>query len=114
MELHKANSRDDLVCISLSLDYLGEADSPPESFKPDVLKFLKSQNAEFDNVLATEDYDTMLQKMDAEDLAPPIAFVYNRKGEMVKRFDNSEAATEEDAFTYEDVEKVVAPLMEEE
>lgn len=112
MGLHNAYNRDDVICVSLSLDYMGEKESSPESFEPKVLKALQGFGAEFDNVLATEDTDTMLTKLDLG--SPPGVYVYNRKGDLAKLFDNSEAEGEEEAFTYKDIEALVAKLIEEE
>ncbi len=107
--LHKAHSRDDVICISLSLDYVGIKSKPPESYEPPVLGFLKSQGATFDNVLASEDSDAMLTKLKLS--APPAVYVYNRDGTLAKRFDNEQVASEEYAFTYKDVSALVDELL---
>ena len=110
--LHKAHSRNDVICVSLSLDYAGIQSKPPESYEPAVLGFLKSQGATFDNVLAGEDADTMLAKLKLS--APPAVYVYHRDGTLAKRFDNEQAASEDDAFTYQDVSALVDELLKDE
>ena len=50
-----------------------------------------------------------LGKMDL--LAVPASYVYDRKGELRKRFDNNKANTP--PFTYDDVDKLVAELVAE-
>ena len=47
-----------------------------------------------------------------EELASiPAVFVYGRDGKLVRRFDNEEAKTDDDNFTYADVTKLVEELL---
>ncbi|PHS16491.1 MAG: hypothetical protein COA78_03960 [Blastopirellula sp.] len=100
---------DKLVCISVSLDYLGLKKKGPEDYKPEIMLYLEKFKAKFDNIIAAEDSDTMLAKLKLG--SPPAVFVYAASGELAKRFDNESAMSEEEAFTYEDVNKVVDELM---
>jgi thiol-disulfide isomerase/thioredoxin len=99
----------DVACVSVSLDYSGRKDRPPEYYKEKVLKFLTKQNATFDNVLSSEPTEQVLEKIGVP--AIPAVFVYDRAGKLVKTFDNSDAATEEEGFTYQDVTALVESLL---
>ena len=72
-------------------------------------KFLDKFGATFDNVLAGDDVDMMLEKLKLG--SPPAVYVYAQDGSLAKRFDNSSAASEEEAFTYADVESLVVELL---
>lgn len=106
--LHKQFARD-VACVSVSLDYSGRKDRPPEFYKEKVLKFLTKQNATFDNVLSSEPTEQVLEKIGVP--AIPAVLVYDRTGKLVKVFDNSDAATEEEGFTYKDVTQLVESLL---
>jgi hypothetical protein len=41
----------------------------------------------------------------------PAVFVYGRDGKLVKRFDNEQAKSEDENFTYADVNKLVEELL---
>jgi hypothetical protein len=43
--------------------------------------------------------------------AIPAVYVYGRDGKLAKRFDNDNIKTEDEAFTYEDVNKLVNELL---
>jgi thiol-disulfide isomerase/thioredoxin len=94
---------DKVACVSLSFDYQGL--DPPEVVKEPVLGFLKQQNAAFDNVLSSVEADDLYKKLDLA--AVPAVFVYDREGQLRKRFDNSTG----EEFTYEDVEAYLTELM---
>ncbi len=98
-----------VACISMSLDYSGRKDRPAEFYKEKVLKFLTKQNATFDNILSSEPTEQVLEKIGVP--AIPAVLVYDRTGKLVKVFDNSEATTEEDGFTYKDVTALVESLL---
>lgn len=98
--LHKKRGGD-VACVSLNLDYIGLKNKPPEFYRERVVKFLARQQATFDNVLCSEEAEAMFEKLGVPSI--PAVFVYDRDGKLVKTFDNSEAETEEDGFTYEDV-----------
>lgn len=99
---------DDVKCITVSLDYIGLADEGPETYTSKVMPFLQVVGATFDNIIAADDSETMLKKLELA--APPAVMVYGRDGKLAKRFDNEEAASEEEGFTYIDD---VSPLVDE-
>jgi thiol-disulfide isomerase/thioredoxin len=105
--LHKKHKPEDLACISLSFDY--EGIGSPEKTKPKVLEFLSSQGATFDNVLSSDESDALYRKLELASV--PAVFVYGRDGKLVKRFDNENAASEAEGFTYEQVGELVEQLL---
>lgn len=109
VELHKKHSPEQLACISLSFDYEG-LDTPEEVQGP-VLKFLQGQGATFENLMSSEESDVLYRKFKLA--AVPAVFVYDRAGNLRKRFDNEQAKTKEDAFTYAQVEQLVSELLKE-
>jgi thiol-disulfide isomerase/thioredoxin len=108
VELHQARQKD-VACISLNLDYIGLKNKPPEFYRPRVTEFLAKQKATFDNVLCSEESEAMYEKLGIPSI--PAVFVYDRNGKLVKTFDNSEAKSEDDAFTYQDVNAFVDQLL---
>jgi thiol-disulfide isomerase/thioredoxin len=109
VELHKSHASDELACISLSFDYEGLG--KPEEQQEPVLEFLRSQGATFDNLLASEDSDTLYRKFKLA--AVPAVFVYDRSGQLRKRFDNEQAKSKAEAFTYQQVRELVEQLIAE-
>ncbi len=111
VKLHKAHGKD-VICMSASTDYAGSKNKPPEYYKERVLKFLQEQDATFDNVLLNVPSDELFEKIDLSSI--PAVYVYGRDGKLVKRFDSESAEnlkTNEEAFTYADVNKVVDGLL---
>ena len=106
--LHNAR-RKDVACISLNLDYIGLKNKPPEFYQERVTEFLTKRKAAFDNVLCSEESEAIFEKLGIPSI--PAVFVYDRTGKLVKTFDNSDAETEEDAFTYKDVNAFVDELL---
>lgn len=106
--LSKKYGPDKLACISLSFDYDGIG--RPEDVQEKVRAFLEGEQATFDNVLSTDESDTLYRKFKL--VSVPAVFVYDRDGTLVKRFDNEDAATKAEAFTYEQVSNLVAKLIE--
>jgi thiol-disulfide isomerase/thioredoxin len=109
VELHKSQAGKDLACISLSFDFEGMG-QPEEQAEP-VLKFLRSQGATFENLLASEESDSLYRKFNLA--AVPAVFVYDRAGQLRKRFDNEQAKSKAEAFTYQQVRELVAELIAE-
>ncbi len=109
VELHHKYASDELACISLSFDYEGLG--TPEEQSPRVLEFLRSQKATFDNLLSSEESDVLYRKFKLA--AVPAVFVYDRQGKLRKRFDNEQAKSKEEAFTYQQVGQLVAELIKE-
>jgi thiol-disulfide isomerase/thioredoxin len=99
--------REQLACISLSFDYEGIGE--PAEKLPRVEAFLEKQKANFDNVLASEESDVLYRKFHL--LSVPAVFVYDKTGKLRRRFDNQQAQTEAEMFTYEDVERLVVELL---
>jgi thiol-disulfide isomerase/thioredoxin len=99
VELHKIHGADKVACISLSFDF--EGIGKPEDVQPDVLNFLKKQQATFDNVLCSEESDTLRKKMQLASI--PAVYVYDREGN-AKRFEGEEAYKEVPAL----VEKLIS------
>jgi thiol-disulfide isomerase/thioredoxin len=107
--LQRRFGREKLACISLSFDYEGIGD--PKEKAPKVLDFLVKQNAAFDNVLSEDDSDVLRGKFHLASI--PAVFVYDKTGTLRKRFDNEQAQSEAEHFTYDDVERLVTELISE-
>ena len=112
--LDKAYSDEDVKCMTVSLDYGGIAGETPDQYQAadgSLMKILTGLGVTCDNIIAADDSEAMLKKLDL--LAPPAVLVYGRDGKLAKRFDNEgEGVTEETAFTYEDIKPLVAELVE--
>jgi len=109
VKLHQKYAGKGVACMSLSCDYQGIKNKPPEFYRERVLKFLDKQGAGFQNLLATDPADELYDKMELASI--PAVFVYGRDGKLAKRFDNEQAKTEDDNFTYADVTKLVEELL---
>jgi thiol-disulfide isomerase/thioredoxin len=109
VKLHQKYGDKGVACMSLSCDYQGIKNKPPEFYRERVLKFLDKQGAGFQNLLASEPAEELYEKLELASI--PAVFVYGRDGKLVKRFDNEQAKTDEDNFTYEDVNKLVEELL---
>lgn len=109
VELHKKHSPEQLACISLSFDFEGL--DTPEQVQGPVFKFLQSQGATLENLMSSEESDVLYRKFKLA--AVPAVFVYDRAGNLRKRFDNEQAKSKDEAFTYAQVEQLVAELLKE-
>jgi thiol-disulfide isomerase/thioredoxin len=109
VELQERVGRADLACVSLSLDYEGLGKPADEIER--VLKFLMARKATFDNVLSTNAADDLYRRFQLASI--PAVFVYDRQGQLRKRFDNEKASSSTDVFSYEQVEQLVAELVNE-
>ena len=85
VDLHKKYGSDKVACVSLSFDY-GD-DEELDELKPRLQKFLDSQGATFDNVVSSEDYETLYKKFEFD--AIPAVFVYGTDGKLIERVDHS-------------------------
>ena len=105
-ELHKQHP-ESVVCMSVSVDYTGAEKETPESHREKVMKILESRNMTFQNFISsTSDFDVY----DTIGLASiPAVFVYDRGGQLVKRFDNDKNDYGDEGFTYADH---IVPLVE--
>lgn len=106
VELSKSHA-DKVACISVCCDYLGDEDNPPESIKPQALKFLAKQGAEFQNVLMTTPQPDFFEAISLGSL--PAIYVYDMTGKQATRLDNDVPEFAENGFTYKDH---VIPLIE--
>ncbi len=105
--LHKSQAAD-VACVSLNLDYIGLKAKPPEFYRDRVTKFLTKHEATFDNVLCSEEIESVCEKLGVPSI--PAVLVYDRAGKLVKTFDNSEAENEDEGFTYKDVTEFIKTL----
>jgi hypothetical protein len=94
--MHNTYAKDGLVCMSVSVDDKDDKDK--------TLAFLQKQHATFENYLIDEPAAVWNTKLEVA--APPAVLVFDRDGQRLKKFG-------EEQFTYEDVEKFVAPLLKE-
>jgi hypothetical protein len=105
--LSEKHSRDELACISLSFDY--EGIGQPEQQYSRVLAFLQKQKATFDNVLSRLESDALYAKLEIPSI--PAVFVFDRDGQLHRRFDNRHASRDGGPFTYEQVSAAVDELL---
>ena len=93
-----------LVCVSVNCDYDGIPAKPPAHYAPRVLKFLREQHAHSTNLLLT---DPLVEFLEAAKIdATPTYLLYDRSGQLLRRFDGS---TEE--FTFDQVAQAVESAM---
>ncbi len=109
VDLHNKHAGGDVVCMSMSVDYDGIPNKPPEFYRERVLKFLTKVNSTLDNYLLNQESAQWYEAVDLS--AIPAVFVYGRDGELVKRFDNDSIGANDEPFTYEDVNKLVEELL---
>ena len=109
VELHKKYGPDQVACISLSFDF--EGIGKPEEQQERVLSFLLGQAATFENLLSSDESDVLYRKFKLASV--PAVFVYDRTGQLRRRFDNQKAKTAAEAFTYSQVRDLVAELLKE-
>lgn len=96
-----------VVCLSVSVDYTGAQEETPESHREQVMKILETRNMAVQNFISsTSDFD-IYEKIDLASI--PAVLIYDRAGQLVKRFDNDLNDFGEEGFTYADH---IAPLVE--
>jgi thiol-disulfide isomerase/thioredoxin len=89
-----------VVCISFNVDYVGIKNKPADFYRPKVEAFLKKQQAQFVNILCTEESDKFFADQELSSI--PAVYVYGTDGKLAKRFDESLLQEgREEAFTYE-------------
>jgi thiol-disulfide isomerase/thioredoxin len=103
--LHKRYGADRLACISLSFNYEGGKKEKPEDHIEGVLEFLRSQEATFDNVIASLPSEELYKQLGFKSATVPAIFVYDREGKITRQFESTEAK-------YAEVGKLVAELIE--
>lgn len=84
-----------VACISVSADYDGIPSKPVETYQPDVLAFLQSQEATFENVLCSLPPDELYDTLQFASI--PAVFVYDQSGKLAQRFTDPVDGKE---FTY--------------
>ena len=103
---------EDVVCISMNVDYLGLPNTPASDGVPKVVQFLNSQGARADNLvnLVSSEPDTdVLSKFEVESM--PAIFVIDRQGKQVAKLTTDSAGA--DGLTYAgDVVPLVEKLIE--
>jgi len=102
VEMHRKYSGKGLAVISLTLDDPTDAKAVAEAEK-----FLREQKAVFTNVLLDENYGDGFDKLDINTI--PAVFLLGPDGKEMKRFTMDDTRHQ---FTYEQVEKEVAALLE--
>lgn len=108
VKLHNEHG-DKLNCISVSLDYQGFEDQPPQSYVDAVQAVLKQKGATFQNFLCSTDSETIYNEK-LEQGSIPVVYVYNAEGELAAQFPDPANPAE---FTYqEDIVPVVMKLLE--
>lgn len=108
VKLHNKHQGGDVVCLSMSIDYDGIPGKPPEYYREKVMKFLTKVHSTLDNYLLTQESTQWYEEVGLNAL--PAVFVYNRQGELVRRFDNDSS---DEPFTYEEINKLVDKLLAE-
>ena len=102
--MHRKYAKDGLVAISVSLDRLEGTAKEKEELLGKVKSFLRSQGADFTNVLLDDNVD-LEQKFHF--IAPPCYFVFDRQGKW-RQFIGDERPVD-----YEAMEKLVVKLLKE-
>jgi thiol-disulfide isomerase/thioredoxin len=102
--LHKKHGEDDLACVSLSFNFEGGKKEQPEDHVEGVLEFLRSQDATFDNLIASVPSEELYQQLGFKSASVPAIFVYDREGNIARQFEGEEAK-------YAEVGKLVAELI---
>lgn len=100
-----------VVCVSFNVDYVGIKNKPAEFYRPKVEAFLKKQQAQFVNILCTDESDMFFAEQELSSI--PAVYVFGADGKLAKRFDESLLQEgREEAFTYEaDIVPFVKQLM---
>lgn len=99
---------DEVVCMTVNLDYIGLADEPPETHRDAALKTLTEKGAAFQNFLSSTSDTDVYSRLEVA--AVPVVYVYDREGKLARRFDNEKDEYGKEGFTYADH---IAPLVKE-
>jgi thiol-disulfide isomerase/thioredoxin len=102
LEMHRKYGKKGLAVVSLSLD-----DPTNQAAVDAALKFLKEKKSDITNILLNEDEGAGYEKLNIN--AIPAVFLYGSDGKEFKRFTMDDTKNQ---FTYEDVEKTVASLLD--
>lgn len=104
--LQKRFGSEAVCCLSVNCDYDGVPDKPPAFYQPQVREFLGTHAPIETHVMLTESFLSFLKRIDLR--STPAVLVYDREGQLVRRFDNDESRSEDDDFTMEQVSRLVA------
>jgi len=105
VKLQAKHDLNDLVCISVSFDFQGI--DPIGDVRMTVSDFLHSKGAEnVVNVLSTEESDVLSRKLGIASI--PVVYVYDRAGNLVRRFSESNGRHE----GYAEIDKLVSELID--
>ncbi|MEX2027476.1 MAG: TlpA disulfide reductase family protein [Pirellulaceae bacterium] len=107
VKLHQEHP-EDVVCLTVNLDFIGLADEPPETHREAATKILTEKGATFQNYLSSTSDTDVYAKLEVA--AVPVVYVYGRDGQLAKRFDNEKDEYGKEGFTYKDH---IAPLVKE-
>ena len=102
VKLHERLADEGVVCISVCVDKKDDKDL--------ALAYLKKQHATSTNYWLDEPNEVWLAKWQVKG-GVPIAFVFNRQGELVRKFDNDNLPPNADGFKYEEVTKIVESVL---
>lgn len=91
VELHKQYGPEKVACVSLSFNYDGGKKETPEEHREEVLDFLRSQHATFDNIIASVPAETLYRKLGFKSASVPAIFVYDREGNVAGQFEGPDA-----------------------
>ncbi len=105
--LHNRFPAEKITCISVSCDYEGLEDEPPESKRDQVMDFLKETRATCTNILLSDPDTDVWEKIQLA--AIPAVYVYDATGKLVKRFDNDAGDYGDEGFSYK---KHILPMIE--
>ncbi len=111
VKLHDQHKGGDIVCMAMSVDYVGRKDRPPEFYRDKVLDFLVKQKADFQNYLLNQDPDVWYGAVELNSI--PAVFVYGRDSQLVQRFDNDSMGVSDEGFTYKNVNELLDKLLKE-
>jgi thiol-disulfide isomerase/thioredoxin len=102
LAMHRRFAKKGLAVVSLSLD-----DPTNKSAVAEAEKFLKEKHSVVTNVLLDEESGEGYEKLNIN--AIPAVFIYDQGGKEVKRFTMDDPNNQ---FTYDEVEKAVAALLD--
>jgi thiol-disulfide isomerase/thioredoxin len=102
LAMHRRFAKKGLAVVSLSLD-----DPTNKAAVAEAEKFLKEKNSVVTNVLLDEESGEGFEKLNI--IAIPAVFIYGPDGKEVKRFTMDDPNNQ---FTYDEVEKAVADLLD--
>jgi thiol-disulfide isomerase/thioredoxin len=99
---------DKIACASFSLDYIGSSGGPSEKLQSQVLGVLKRLNVATTNFLSSDKDEAVTAELAVA--AIPATMVYDRAGNLHKKFTNDEGEFGKEGYTYR---KDIYPRVEE-